>query len=66
MEPRREHPRSLLPKGDIMKTDTDHTAYLEMARIAMAAIPEDIADNLDISDTEFLRLREKLQKELEE
>ena len=43
-------------------TGTDYIAYLEMARIAMAAIPEDIADNLDISDAEFLRLREKLKK----
>jgi hypothetical protein len=42
--------------------NTDNISYLEMARLAMASIPEDVVDHLDISDDEFVRLREKLQQ----
>ena len=44
----------------------DYTAYFEMARSAMASIPEDIAKEMDISDAEFLRLRDQLEEMLGE
>lgn len=44
------------------KTESDITSYFEIARIAMAVIPEDITYILDISDDEFIRLREELHK----
>ena len=43
----------------------DSITYLEMARIAMATIPHTIADQMDISDDEFVRLRDQLQKHME-
>ena len=38
----------------------DNITYLEMARIAMATIPEDLAEGMDISDDELIRLRDQL------
>ena len=38
----------------------DNITYLEMARIAMATMPEDLAEAMDISDDELIRLRDQL------
>lgn len=46
--------------------EKDAITYLEMAKIAMAMVPDEVADELDISDAEFLRLREQLEKDLNE
>ena len=42
----------------------DNITYLEMARIAMAIIPDDLAAHMDMSDDEFVRLREQLQQHM--
>ena len=47
-----------------MLTLVDEAAVLEIARLAMARIPDDVVDHLDISDDEFLRLRKAIQLEL--
>ena len=44
----------------------DKVTYLEMARIAMAMIPDDLVDELDMSDDEFLRLRNQLQQTMDD
>ncbi len=36
-----------------------------MARLAMAAIPDTIVEEMDMSDDEFVRLRQQLQKYME-
>jgi len=46
----------------MMLDSEDIIQYLEMARIAMSHIPEDLEDQMDISDDEFIRLRDNLQK----
>ena len=42
----------------------DAVTYLEMARIAMAIIPDDLTVHMDMSDDEFVRLREQLQQHM--
>ena len=44
----------------------DINSYLEIARLAMAMIADDLVDELDMSDDEFLRLRDQLQEHLDE
>jgi hypothetical protein len=43
----------------------DNITYLEMARIAIATIPEDLAEEMDISDDELIRLRDQLHIHLD-
>jgi len=43
----------------------DAITYLEMARIAMATVPDTIVEEMDMSDDEFIRLREQLEKHME-
>ena len=42
--------------------EDDTIAYLEMARLAMAMVGDEIAEEMDLSDEEFLRLRDQLQQ----
>jgi|TARA_R110000824_G_scaffold215592_5_gene402090 hypothetical protein len=44
----------------------DNVTYLEMARIAMATVPDTIAEQMDMSDDEFVRLRDQLQQHMED
>ena len=44
----------------------DNITYLEMARIAMATVPDTIVEEMDMSDNEFVRLRDQLQQQLED
>ena len=44
----------------------DSITYLEMARIAMAIIPDDLIVHMDMSDDEFIRLRKQLKQYLED
>ena len=44
--------------------EKDAITYLEMARVAMAMVPDEVAEHLDISDSEFLRLRQQLERNL--
>jgi len=44
-----------LPKEDIV-------SYLEMARLGMAMVGDEIAEEMDISDEEYLRLRDQLDE----
>ena len=44
----------------------DNITYLEMARIAMDTVPDTIVEEMDMSDDEFVRLRDQLQQELED
>ena len=39
---------------------------LEMARIACASIPEDLCEQMDLSDDFFVEIREYIQKQLNE
>tara|TARA_B100001175_G_C18950177_1_gene375563 strand:+ start:203 stop:364 length:162 start_codon:yes stop_codon:yes gene_type:complete len=48
-----------------MKLNCDINSYLEIARLAMAMIADDLVDDLDMSDDEFLRLRDQLQEYLD-
>ena len=43
----------------------DSITYLEMARIAMATVPDTIVEEMDMSDDEFVRLRDQLQEHME-
>ena len=43
----------------------DNITYLEMARIAMAIIPDDLTVHMDMSDDEFVRLRDQLQQHMD-
>ena len=45
---------------DMLKEDS--ITYLEMARIAMATVPDMIVEEMDMSDDEFVRLRDQLQQ----
>ena len=40
----------------------DCVTYLEMARIAMACVPDEIEGQMDLSDEEFIRLRDQLNE----
>ena len=44
----------------------DNITYLEMARIAMATVPDTIVEKMDMSDDEFVRLRDQLQQQMED
>jgi len=44
--------------SDLSKEDL--VSILEMARIGCACVPDEIVDEMDISDKEYLRLREKI------
>ena len=46
--------------------EDDTIAYLEMARLAMAMVGDEIAEEMDLSDEEFLRLRDQLQRLMED
>ena len=46
--------------------EEDAITYLEMARIAMAIIPDDLTAHMDMSDDEFIRLRKQLQQYMED
>jgi len=41
---------------------SDRIAYFEMARWGMAMVGDEICDEMDMSDEEFLRLQEQLYK----
>ena len=43
----------------------DNITYLEMARMAMATVPDTIVEEMDMSDDELIRLREQLQQHLD-
>tara|TARA_R100000008_G_scaffold85991_1_gene77420 strand:+ start:360 stop:503 length:144 start_codon:yes stop_codon:yes gene_type:complete len=43
----------------------DAITYLEIARLGMAMVGDEIAEEMDLSDDEFLRLREQLEKHME-
>ena len=55
---------SAIPITALTPADPDNISYLEMARLAMASVPEMIQENMDVSDEEFVRLRDKLQAHL--
>ncbi len=42
-------------------TQSELICVLEMARLAMACIPEDVCDTMDMADEEFVEIRDKLQ-----
>jgi len=44
----------------------DNITYLEMARLGMAMVGDEIAEEMDLSDEEFLRLRDQLQQHMED
>ena len=46
--------------------EDDTIAYLEMARLAMAMVGDEIAEEMDLSDEEFLRLRDQLHRLMED
>tara|TARA_B100002019_G_scaffold266250_1_gene256363 strand:- start:7284 stop:7463 length:180 start_codon:yes stop_codon:yes gene_type:complete len=56
--------RQVKPNGQYKELE-DNIAYFEMARIAMSTIPVTIAEKMDLSDDEFVRLRQQLQKDME-
>ncbi len=43
----------------------DAITYLEMARIAMATVPDTIVEEMDMSDDELVRLRDQLQQHMD-
>ncbi len=43
----------------------DNITYLEMARIAMATVPDTIVEEMDMSDDELVRLRDQLQQHMD-
>ena len=45
---------------DILKEDS--ITYLEMARLGMAMVGDEIAEEMDLSDEEFIRLRDQLNE----
>ena len=48
-----------------IKMKEDNITYLEMARIAMATVPDTIVEEMDMSDDEFVRLRDQLQQHMD-
>lgn len=40
--------------------DKNQISYLEMARLAMACIPDDIMEEMDINDNQYIKLRDGL------
>ena len=55
--------RQVKPNGEYKTPDA--VTYLEMARIAMATVPDTIVEEMDMSDDELIRLREQLQQHLD-
>jgi len=55
--------RQVKPNGEYKTSDA--VTYLEMARIAMATIPDAIVEEMDMSDDEFVRLRDQLQQHMD-
>ena len=53
--------RQVKPNGEYKELEPN-IAYLEMARIAMVTIPDTIVEKMDMSDDEFVRLRDQLQQ----
>jgi hypothetical protein len=45
---------------DILKEDS--VTYLEIARLGMVMVGDEIAEEMDLSDEEFLRLRDQLNE----
>ena len=43
----------------------DSIAYLEIARLGMMMVGDEIAEEMDLSDEEFLRLRDQLEEHME-
>tara|TARA_Y100000593_G_scaffold37803_1_gene73265 strand:- start:1353 stop:1499 length:147 start_codon:yes stop_codon:yes gene_type:complete len=41
--------------------DEDYEVYLEIARYGMSMVGDEIAEQMDMSDDEFLRLRDQLE-----
>lgn len=46
-------------------TSEDLISYLEIARIAMSTIPDELIDELDIDGSEYVRLRDNLQETMD-
>jgi hypothetical protein len=44
--------------------EEDKITYLEIARLGMAMVGDEIAEEMDLSDQEFLRLREQLEEQM--
>ena len=42
----------------------DSIAYLEKARLGMMMVGDEIAEEMDLSDEEFLRLRDQLEEHM--
>ena len=59
-----EREREALNQMEDYNMEEDKITYFEMARIAMAIIPDDLAAHMDMSDDEFVRLREQLQQHM--
>ena len=55
--------RQVKPNGEYKTPDA--VTYLEMARIAMATVPDTIVEEMDMSDDEFVRLRDQLEEHME-
>tara|TARA_B110000444_G_scaffold246187_1_gene267457 strand:- start:291 stop:464 length:174 start_codon:yes stop_codon:yes gene_type:complete len=51
---------------DMMVEELYDVKILEMARIACASIPEDLCEQMDLSDDFFVEIREYIQKQLDE
>jgi len=43
----------------------DNITYLEIARLGMMMVGDKIAEEMDLSDEEFLRLRDQLEEHME-
>ena len=43
----------------------DSITYLEIARLGMVMVGDEIAEEMDLSDEEFVRLRDQLQEHME-
>ncbi len=43
----------------------DSITYLEIARLGMMMVGDENAEEMDLSDEEFLRLREQLEEHME-
>ena len=50
--------------GNVM-TENDWIYVVEFARIATACVPDEIMDQLDITDAEYLRIRSLIEHTLE-
>ena len=51
---------------DMMLKELYDVKILEMARIACASIPEDLCEQMDLSDDFFVEIREYIQEQLNE